>query len=283
MLKFERPDKNAANGFDADSAAKLQLVQNQINANEKPKFVDSFWGKYKSHFMKAQNRKCGYCEMKVTDYGDMEHYHPKSTVHKLESVGQERENLHNLEKGSRTFSNLCERGYWWLAYDWDNYLLSCKLCNQAYKKAFFPIKEARSPNPNGIDTFPCANPEEDDNETPLIMNPFDTDLNPGDHIKFTKSGQIIPRNDSEFGKATIEICGLDRDSLNEARQWAVGMIYKFYKNFADSEDGSEQERNSVNNILDMGAEISPAFPGMCRIIFEHLTDGEYTWDYIENY
>ena len=41
-------------------------------------------------------------------YGDVEHFRPKSK-------------------------------YWWLAYCYENYLYSCQMCNQRYKKAEFPI------------------------------------------------------------------------------------------------------------------------------------------------
>ena len=49
------------------------------------------------------------------DRGDVEHFRPKSAV--LDDP------LHG--------------GYWWLAYDFQNYLLSCSLCNRVRKKTRF--------------------------------------------------------------------------------------------------------------------------------------------------
>jgi hypothetical protein len=35
-------------------------------------------------------------------------------------------------------------GYWWLAYEFNNYLLSCRTCNSTYKKNKFPLVEGAS-------------------------------------------------------------------------------------------------------------------------------------------
>lgn len=55
-------------------------------------------------------------------YGDGEHYRPKST-------------------------------YWWLAYNYDNYLASCTLCNQRFKEAKFPIR-GRHALPHHVEGWP---------------------------------------------------------------------------------------------------------------------------------
>jgi uncharacterized protein (TIGR02646 family) len=55
-------------------------------------------------------RSCAYCDRELpgTDRGDVEHFRPKNV-------------------------------YWWLAYHFENYLLSCSACNSAYKINKFPI------------------------------------------------------------------------------------------------------------------------------------------------
>jgi hypothetical protein len=60
--------------------------------------------------MAETHGKCAYCEAptSLVAHGDVEHYRPKSE-------------------------------YWWLAYVYDNYLASCQLCNQSFKKAKFPL------------------------------------------------------------------------------------------------------------------------------------------------
>ncbi|MFC4636349.1 hypothetical protein ACFO3O_20755 [Dokdonia ponticola] len=97
----------------------LKLVKTERDIKngilEKHKFP-STWSPCKEQLHKESYSKCAYCESPTTvvSYGDVEHYRPKSK-------------------------------YWWLAYCYDNYLASCTLCNQKYKKAKFktlhtPIK-----------------------------------------------------------------------------------------------------------------------------------------------
>jgi len=64
-------------------------------------------------------KKCCYCERKRNQKreSDVEHFRPKAEV--AEAPGHP--------------------GYWWMAYDWENYLFSCKTCNQDYKKNRFPL------------------------------------------------------------------------------------------------------------------------------------------------
>ena len=175
---------------------------------------------------------------------------------------------------------MCEDGYWWLAYDWDNYLLSCTLCNRPYKGTLFPIKEQRPAHPDPASEYPCENPKQGDQETPLLMNPFDPNLEPSEHLEFTESGLIKHKTDT--GKETIETLGLSRDSLNTGRIWAAKKIFQYFKNFANAAPGSDAEKLFASEIVSMGDETSIASPGMCRIIYENLVDGQGTWEAFEN-
>lgn len=94
-----------------DLNKKLLLSQRAIlnGAEEKHLWNSNVWGESRSQLLKESANKCAYCEapLKVVAYGDVEHYRPKSI-------------------------------YWWLAYSYENYLASCTLCNQQFKKDFFP-------------------------------------------------------------------------------------------------------------------------------------------------
>ncbi|MEA2691305.1 MAG: hypothetical protein QOJ16_692 [Acidobacteriota bacterium] len=61
-------------------------------------------------------RACAYCQcdLPANDRGDVEHFRPKSI-------------------------------YWWLAYDFTNYLLSCSTCNRVHKKSRFPLTPGVAP------------------------------------------------------------------------------------------------------------------------------------------
>lgn len=91
---------------------KLLLHQKEIlnGRATKHEWNSDVWGKGKAQLLVESANKCAYCEapLKAVAYGDVEHYRPKSV-------------------------------YWWLAYSYENYLASCTLCNQAFKKDFFPI------------------------------------------------------------------------------------------------------------------------------------------------
>ena len=88
-----------------------------INSTGKHKFP-STWSPCKKQLHIESHEKCAYCESPTTviSYGDVEHYRPKSK-------------------------------YWWLAYCYDNYLASCTLCNQKYKKAKFDVDKQTMPSP----------------------------------------------------------------------------------------------------------------------------------------
>ena len=89
-------------------------------------FDSSIYGakSVKNKLKLAQNHKCGFCEAKLDHiaYGDVEHFRPKAGYR---------------QKGN---DPLQKPGYYWLAYEWDNLLFSCQICNQRYKKNLFPIK-----------------------------------------------------------------------------------------------------------------------------------------------
>jgi uncharacterized protein (TIGR02646 family) len=146
----------------------------------------------------AQKGKCCYCECELKGYGDVEHFRPK---------GGYKQNKD---------SNLSKHGYYWLAYFWDNLMLSCQICNQRYKKNLFPL----------VDDSKRALKHSDDinKEEPLFINPFLED--PKKYISF-ENAAIIPINDK--GKITIKELGLDRDGLEEDRRTILNKIIKWHE------------------------------------------------------
>ncbi len=80
-----------------------------------------FWGKpnVRKILWRHHHKKCCYCERKLhwKRESDVEHFRPKSSVKE----------------------HVSHKGYWWLAYEWDNYLFSCKICNSDYKSNRFPL------------------------------------------------------------------------------------------------------------------------------------------------
>jgi uncharacterized protein (TIGR02646 family) len=189
IADFTAPEGNAVK----ETAAVLALFAADPDA--KVKFKSSVWKSAKKPYWKAQHGKCVFCEgfVPATYHGDVEHFRPKNGV---KEQGQGRKLLQT---------------YWWLAYDWSNYWASCAKCNQTFKKNRFPLE---------VGGVRALKPTDDLSlEKPLLIDPSVDD--PRDHIVFSQE-EVFPRNGSERGKATIEICGLDREDLVELRR--LGLI-----------------------------------------------------------
>ncbi|MEM9145808.1 MAG: hypothetical protein AAGC57_06380 [Pseudomonadota bacterium] len=226
--------KSAVNAKFRDAEPRERLVdlmkkEQQIQAGtlEKHKFP-SKWGSTKAQLQKETNGKCAYCETTTTEsmHGDVEHYRPKSK-------------------------------YWWLAYVYDNYLASCQLCNQKFKKAEFRIKNQMMPGPkisvatteaqmvqmaasaiaDPLDTNAVEDFEDDHREErPLILNPYVDDPTKFFAWKVREDiGEVdlVPRADNpdaaDYVDAAVDLLGLNRPELRE-RRFAV---YRNYKVFAE--------------------------------------------------
>jgi uncharacterized protein (TIGR02646 family) len=157
----------------------------------------------------AQYGKCCYCEAQFDHaaHGDVEHFRPKA----------------GWVQGSE---RLNKPGYYWLAYDWDNLLFSCQICNQSHKRNRFPLSV---PGGRAISHHDAVN-----DETPLFIHPAIE--HPAEFIHF-KEEMPVAVNGNERGKVTIEGLGLDREPLNEKRRTVlnqVALLYDLAKGIPDT-------------------------------------------------
>ena len=142
----------------------------------------------KEALLRAQFEKCCYCEsrFRATSYGAVEHFRPKGAVQQDPHQG-------------RGYP-----GYYWLAYDWDNLLVSCDKCNTTHKRDLFPLAD---------DTARARSHHDDVNgERPLFVDPAREDPRP--HIRFRGAAVVSV---TQWGRATIKGTGLRRSNLEEAR------------------------------------------------------------------
>jgi hypothetical protein len=243
---------------------------NVESAKGKKKTEDPFspkWSDYKSIFAEAQSGKCGYCEMMVTGSqpGDVEHYWPKGEVWQLKDDpkegGLERRWASTVEGRKRDV--VSERGYWWLAYDWSNYLLSCAVCNQYWKLSYFPVLESPRQLP----------PNAEKPEVPLLLNPYDVSRNPAEHLRFDDLGQIEAKDKSSCGFETIRTCGLDRESLRRSRSEKARRAYKLAHDLNNTNDQLEITE-ILKDFYELGRD-EYVHSGMVRGIFEDL--GGLSW------
>lgn len=173
--------------------ADYDLCPNDYDTGRKslPKSKKGIYGSpsVKQMLIRAHHNKCCYCEQVFGAPRDLavEHFRPKSGARQAR-IGKEK----------------YHPGYYWLAYDWENLLLSCHECNSTYKDILFPLvnpkRRARS-HGNDISL-----------ERPLFVHPVLQD--PRDHIRFHDES---PRHLTEIGRITIEEIGLSRPALREAR------------------------------------------------------------------
>lgn len=138
----------------------------------------------KEQLLHIQGYKCCFCEQKLTNYDDVEHFRPKSAYQKHEG------------------DILNYPAYYWLAYDWDNLLIACKVCNSSYKGNLFPLFNEDNRARNHLADISLENP--------LLINPATE--NPEDFIGFRRAFAYAK---NERGRQVIEFFNLNEDRRSE--------------------------------------------------------------------
>ena len=188
MIKIERGAYPADTLMDKKKDKELKNFKSSNSEGLKPLWQEN---KVKRFLHQSQSGKCCYCE-RIRDEKaetDIEHFRPKAEL---------KENPNHS-------------GYWWLAYSWDNLLISCKKCNNR-KNTRFPLKDE---NKRAFFEHDDINKEE-----PVLINPLTE--NPEDFIIYD-----IPENDKEplmikavgkceRGDETVKLTGInDKELLRE--------------------------------------------------------------------
>lgn len=183
--------------------------------------------------------KCGYCEIKIKspDFGFVDRFRP-----------------HNgLRDKKKYYSDL----YWWLVFDWNNLIYSCKECNQ-YKSNYFPIKGNRV----------FSKSEDLKNEKKLLLDPCNDNVE--DHLFFEFSNGNILSNTDE-GEQTIELLNLNRTTLLKKRAKAISNLAEITDRFHKGSSYVRQsEINYFNQIFDKDPSIEFLFSKYEYLI--HLLD-----------
>lgn len=151
----------------------------------------------KQVLVQAQHGKCAFCESSFAhvSYGDVEHFRPKG-------------GLRQRRRGA-----LRRPGYYWLAYVWENLLVSCELCNRRFKRNWFPL-EHRSTRVRG--------PKGDlSRERPLLVNPAVDD--PGVFVTFHEHRAVAVAG-SPRGRNSIRGYGLNRKTIRARRRNTIDYI-----------------------------------------------------------
>lgn len=184
MIRLHRPAKPQVL---ADKATtETDILMAAFNSGKPIVVKQAIYGhqEVKESLKRAQHNKCAYCEtLDIRSHWVVEHYRPKS--------GWRQNKPDKLQQPE----------YFWLAYDWNNLLFACDICNDAgHKQNLFPLAD-----PSKRAT--AANPDTS-LELPLLINPYEND--PSVDIEWHR-WVPVPRNGSIRGRVTIDAFGLDRD------------------------------------------------------------------------
>ena len=193
----------------------------------------------KNVLVEAQHGKCCYCEKRfgATSYGAVEHFRPKGAVQQ--------------SKGSARLVP----GYYWLAFEWNNLLVSCERCNTSFKGSLFPLEDpgarARS-HRNEL----CV-------ERPLFVDP--SRENPRKHIRFRRAAveAVTPR-----GRETIGGVGLRRSELEEARKERLDVVELLQIIVGLKNRIEQNELEKAKEMLRFYSSIQTEFSAMVQDFFE---------------
>ena len=182
----------------------------------------------KDIFSNAQHLLCGYCTTRLSNTGDLDHYLPtRSITRKIEAHGEEIAPSVPRIKGRKLRPAPPHRPGWWeQAYRWKNYVFSCNLCNETWKKDLCLAQLNGKRHLKGRRRSEIA----------LLLNPFDDDADP--HLRFEDTGFIYDK--TARGKATIQTCGLDRPTLVAARLDRIKDTKEACKDIAQARDKKDR-------------------------------------------
>ena len=189
----------------------------------------SIWSEVKSVYMRLQHGKCAYCERQLEseEIGkiehDLEHFRPKKKAKPW------RANAELVQEGvslTQPVAGSSDPGYHLLAYHAQNYCTSCKSCNSALKRDYFPIEGPR--NSSGED------PPAMGTEMPYLVNPVGNfDDSPEDLIGFNGLSPIAKAAagfQRRRGLVTIKFFRLDdrrRKYLFRERAYLIVSLHSF--------------------------------------------------------
>ncbi|WP_051881672.1 hypothetical protein [Parvularcula oceani] len=133
--------RDAVDSIDKKWRSKADATTKVVTALGRYEKQSLSWSDVKPAFMALQFNKCLYCEQRLEggDVGrinfDLDHFRPKGRVR--EWPGR-RDPAVEYETGTAD-----PHGYFWLAWNLDNYAATCKACNTILKSDYFPIAGTR--------------------------------------------------------------------------------------------------------------------------------------------
>lgn len=143
-----------------------QYTAKVVEAGRFPSKGTAYWSEIRSVFVELHLRKCAFCErdMAALPFGGneqaVEHYRPKGRTKTWSAEATEE---FWAEVGDDLTDGRAE-GYYWLAYNEENYVTACATCNSRLKADYLPIF--------GTPGNPMQSPLQRASEKPAIVFPI---------------------------------------------------------------------------------------------------------------
>lgn len=192
---------------------------------------NNFWSDFKPILLKIYGNKCWYSECSLDgSFGDVDHFRPKNKSTALNGT------------------IILRDGYWWLAYDYNNYRLSCEICNRSYKGGgkndCFPLKQGSAP---------AINPQSSDDN--ILLDPcnqddyylIDSDEN-GDIIAMSSNPQDVERVKKSKKVYNWKEFSEGRKKTRLESKTAIEIFEIFYR--INNDEGIKKSLEQIKLIID---------------------------------
>lgn len=215
--------------------AKYKELASKPNHTSRSEFLstNNIWSSFKPILIRYFGEKCWYSECSLDgSYGDVDHFRPKKRSINLEG------------------STILDDGYWWLAYEYLNYRLSCEKCNRLFgdggKGDCFPLKEGSQPAQFGA---PCE-------EEILLLDPCNAD--DVALVGFNEEGRVVPLTNNPWLQKRVKCSRkiYNLDLFNNARKKVMARCRNALLRFDSDYYSGRDMIGALESLRDLSSEKS---------------------------
>lgn len=232
-INFTEPNTVEWREWKKKCRVKTEELIELVRQAEEWEIEDALYKEQKDKYYKIFNGKCAYCEKKIEiPYeSELDHFRPKRKVTYIDDTPVMINSQNDI---------INHPGYYWLAYDSQNLLLSCQLCNKPHNEEHLKLGK-RNRFPLEDNNYAIKQGEEV-HERPLLINPVKED--PQIHLEYNSKNGFLRDYNSIKGKTCIEIFGLNiRNDLVDGRKDAYEKVKSLLAKFAMAT--SKKERMKI--------------------------------------
>lgn len=235
-LTLTEPSSDEWKKWRHDAAEGATALADQFNKTAAFTVNDDLYKRRKSDYFALYHGKCVYCEspLRVDGWDQLDHFRPKKAV-----LGMNRKPVR--------IGKLQHPGYYWLAYDWQNLVPSCAICNQQ-KGAMFPLLHG---------SRHALTPTDIGSESPVLIHPALDTEEPETHFEYIpKTGALKPK--TERARAIDKIVRLNREGLYEARRACFAEALQLVNDYVDC-IRNPNRRLEAKTARDLGRIVTGAY------------------------